>query len=530
IDEGITGCTCIPQGETCNNMDDNCNGLIDDGITRPCGTGVCQGIETCTAGVFGGCTAPPVGVETCNGLDDDCDGVADGFTDACSTLVGPFPVGDPRNNPGSNPGVSAGCVTEGPAICLCHPGTTTCPANGSGVFGACTGEIGPGIETCNALDDDCDGIVDEGTAGQDCSTNCGVGTTVCTNGVISCTTVTAPNDDTCDGNDDDCDGNIDEDYVSPGACGAGLVCNGMERCIGGSPTCVGDPINPNESCNCTDDDCDTIVDEDVTCPSGSTCTNCQCAFPCAGGEFPCPLGKRCDPNNFCVDDPCFGVDCPTIGNDARVCQNGTCVNVCSLATCTGGLLCLPSTGECVPDTCLAFPDKCTSTENCVNGVCVSNPCSGVTCATDQYCVEGTCHPSCAGVECAPDQRCELGACVADPCGKQCPNGQVCHDTTGECLPNPCVGVPCPIGQWCDPHGDGQCGDDPCVGTTCPGTGQVCLGGTCDDPVIPGAPDALVDEHITTGGGGGCSAGGDAGGLALVFGALALVRARRRRAS
>jgi len=530
IDEGITGCTCIPQGETCNNMNDDCDAFIDEGITRPCGTGVCQGIETCAAGVFGGCTAPPAGTEVCNGIDDDCDGLSDGFVEACSDLAGTFPAGDPRNNPGTAGGVSPGCLAEGPAICLCHPGTKTCPANGSGTFGACTGEVGPVMETCNALDDDCDGVVDEGTEGGDCSTNCGVGTRACMNGVPVCTTVTAPNDDTCDGNDDDCDMMIDEDYMSPGSCGMGLVCNGMERCIGGMPTCVGDPIQPNESCNCADDDCDTRVDEMTNCPTGSTCTNCQCAFPCAGGEFPCPLGKKCE-NNFCVEDTCFGVDCPPVGGAEQTCVNGACVTSCSLVTCTGGTRCQPSTGECVPDTCTAFPEKCAASENCIAGVCVANPCAGVMCPTDQYCVGGSCYDSCAGVECADDQRCVLGECTADPCGGTCPSGQVCNDATGVCQPNPCTGAPlCPVGQWCDPRDNGQCVDDPCVGTTCPGAGEVCIDGTCDDPV-PVGPDggAAEPEHITAGGGGGCATGGSSSGLLVGLALLALRRRKQVRA-
>ncbi|MCX5741329.1 MAG: MopE-related protein [Proteobacteria bacterium] len=532
IDEGITGCTCIPQGETCNNMDDNCNGLIDDGpITRPCGTGVCQGIETCSAGVFSGCTAPPSSTEVCDGLDNDCDGIKDGITQACSTMpANGFPVGDPRNNPGAHPAVAPSCLSEGPAVCICHPGNKTCPANGPGVFGACTGEVLPATELCNNLDDDCDGKVDETTGGQDCSTNCGIGTTACINGVITCNAVTAPNDDTCDGVDDDCDGMIDEDYVSPGACGNGVVCNGMERCVNGTPTCIGDPIG-NESCNCTDDDCDTKIDEGSTCPTGSTCTNCQCAFPCAGGEFPCPLGKRCDANNFCIEDPCFGIDCPPIGGVQRECvvtgNAGACADACANENCSGGLKCQPSSGQCVPDTCAAFPEKCTGAENCVNGACVSNPCAGVTCPNaGEYCVAGVCHGSCAGVDCASDQRCELGACVADPCGKQCPAGQVCHDSTGECLPNPCVGVPCPGGQWCDPHGDGGCTDDPCIGTTCPDPAQVCIGGTCDDPVTVTVDGG--EQHVTTGGGGGCSTTGDGGGLVLVGLGLGIALTRRRR--
>ncbi|MBA2699046.1 MAG: VWA domain-containing protein, partial [Nocardioidaceae bacterium] len=510
IDEGVTGCNCIPQGESCNNMDDDCDLAIDENLTRPCGTGVCQGVETCTGNnIWTGCTAPMSNPETCDGADQDCDGVADGFTEACSNLAGAFPLGDPRNNPGNTTcpagemcpptSVSPGCLIEGPALCLCHPGIKSCPVNGNGMFGDCTGELGPTLEVCNGLDDDCDGTVDEGTDGADCSTNCGTGATVCMNGTISCTSTTQPTDDTCDNNDDDCDGSIDEDYVSSGACGQGppaTVCMGVEQCVAGVETCVGEPVGV-ESCNCDDDDCDTRVDENVTCGGGASCISCQCAQPCQGGEFPCPSGKACS-NGFCIADPCFGMDCPPMGGVEQTCvvqgNDGVCVDSCSLVSCNSGLVCQPSSGDCLPDNCASFPEKCTADQNCVAGVCVSNPCANVDCPIAEYCSGGQCFGSCAGVECPDGQRCRMGTCQTDPCGEPCPFGQVCNDATGTCGTNPCKNVICQAGQWCDPNGDGQCADDPCVGTTCPDPAQQCRGGTCDDPVVAGN-DAGPEEYI-----------------------------------
>lgn len=49
-----------PQAmETCNNRDDDCDGVID-GLTRACNNSCGDGVETCTRGVWGGCTAPPI--------------------------------------------------------------------------------------------------------------------------------------------------------------------------------------------------------------------------------------------------------------------------------------------------------------------------------------------------------------------------------------------------------------------------------------------------------------------------------------
>ena len=46
-----------PQTETCNNKDDDCDGAIDEDLTRPCGNSFCPGSEICSAGVWGTCNA-----------------------------------------------------------------------------------------------------------------------------------------------------------------------------------------------------------------------------------------------------------------------------------------------------------------------------------------------------------------------------------------------------------------------------------------------------------------------------------------
>ncbi|RJR17767.1 MAG: hypothetical protein C4581_07325, partial [Nitrospiraceae bacterium] len=84
--------------EICNNLDDNCNGMIDENVTRPttCGMGVCSGstgVETCSAGIWGSNTCNPyAGVQiegppgdlTCmDNLDNDCDGSTDFADGGC---------------------------------------------------------------------------------------------------------------------------------------------------------------------------------------------------------------------------------------------------------------------------------------------------------------------------------------------------------------------------------------------------------------------------------------------------------------
>jgi MYXO-CTERM domain-containing protein len=86
---GISGatCACVPSAETCNGRDDDCDGRVDDGLTRDCYTGpagtrdrgVCRaGSQSCANGNWGACGGEVLPrAEVCNRADDDCDGRVD---------------------------------------------------------------------------------------------------------------------------------------------------------------------------------------------------------------------------------------------------------------------------------------------------------------------------------------------------------------------------------------------------------------------------------------------------------------------
>ncbi len=106
----------------------------------PCGPTVCLPQERCGPADDGG-------LGSGNGLDDDCDGQVD---EGCPCRQGAmrscFRGPSDRRNVGR-----------------CRDGMTTCGE--LGVWTDCVGDEGPVEEACNGLDDDCDGMVDEGLDG-----------------------------------------------------------------------------------------------------------------------------------------------------------------------------------------------------------------------------------------------------------------------------------------------------------------------------------------------------------------------------
>ncbi len=142
--------------EACNTVDDNCNGTVDEGVGVPLyrdsdGDGFGDPSMTMT-GCLGLLMGYVVDNTDCN---DRVMSIHPGAPDVCdATRVDDDCDGTPNNPPAGcmcNVGESRPCTARG----VCATGTEPCT---NGTFGSCSVAGTP--ETCNGLDDDCDGTVD----------------------------------------------------------------------------------------------------------------------------------------------------------------------------------------------------------------------------------------------------------------------------------------------------------------------------------------------------------------------------------
>lgn len=148
------------------------------------------------------------------------------------------------------------------------------------------------FEYCDGLDNDCDAETpdgnDEAGFGQQCTVGQGrcerSGERICDGAAIRCDAdpgEPAASDATCDGLDDDCDGEIDEDFVRTTTnCGQGLCADeGRTLCVRGDVLDTCEPgaagVENASAGTCgdgIDNDCDGEIDEAVDCDAEDDAT------------------------------------------------------------------------------------------------------------------------------------------------------------------------------------------------------------------------------------------------------------------
>jgi MYXO-CTERM domain-containing protein len=202
---------------------------------------------------------------------------------------------------------------------------------------------------------------------------CARGATRCQAGEIVCGPIQPASDERCNALDDDCNGLVDDGDL----CGENEICDRgvcIHVCGSGEFTCPGNQVC-REDGYCVDRDC-----LNVDCPPGQTCFAGQCVDPCTG--VVCPFEQECRAGR-CVD-PCTTLTC----GDGQVCKAGACVtscacsgcpnpaafictdpglcveNACQTATCPEGTHC--AGGDCVDDCEGAV---CPNGQSCVLGNC-----------------------------------------------------------------------------------------------------------------------------------------------------------------
>ncbi len=342
--------------------------------------------------------------EICDNLDNDCDG----FTDE-DFHIGEFcyvGIGECQSK-----GFYA-CQDESSSFCDAEPGQST-------------------EETCDNLDNDCDGFTDEDLLGC-CEINdtqeCGIDLGECEKGIQTCRQdgswgpcigAVDPINERCDTRDNDCDGSTDEVFddlnqecfAGVGECRTSgqVVCHVNEL----ETRCNAVPDQPSdELCDNLDNDCDTQTDEELTRVCGTNIGECQTGIQhCQVGEWL----EQCEGSIKSTDELCDDLD-----------------NDCDTETDEDfdvGDICFAGLGECQREGIIICIDEETSACNVVPGEPTDEVCDGLDNDCDTQIDEelsGCCEPNIVEVCGIDEGECQTGT-------KTCSGNRewgMCQDAVG----------------------------------------------------------------------------------------------------
>lgn len=451
--EAGNNCIATSSTETCDGIDNNCNGMTDEGLPMiTCGVGACSNtIYSCENGQTAVCTARAASAEICDGLDNNCNGQTDEAA-AINT--------DPAKPTCRTIGACAGAMPAcgGTARWYCNYNPSLAEVN------TMTRTLNTREAKCDGIDGDCDGMTDEdfrtGTTalGAACSSTQGA----CTlNGVYRCTANGAATEcsvrvmvgsDICDGIDNDCNGVTDDPSMIAND-PARPTCLTMGACAGSAPTCTAgtwdcsysadverDPMNRTRTvavetrCDNRDNNCNGITDADnpAYANKGQACNNSMLGECRRSGTFQCNTARDATACAFTNTTPpmsraelCNGLDddCNGATDEANPQGNQNCPTGMPGICAVGRTNCMNGTLQC-QQTVTARAEQCNNADDDCNGTTDDMvPGVGLSCPT-----------SFPGVCAAGRTRCDsaVPAIVCDPLITPGTRTEICDSMDNDC--------------------------------------------------------------------------------------------------
>lgn len=362
------------------------------------------------------------------------------------------------------------CAPVGERCCVDGDGDLY--GDGIGCLGIDCDESDPeinagGLETCDGLDEDCDGTIDEGDPSLLCPAGSHVASTRCAGGACQI--------DTCDPDYDDCNAiasdGCEVDIDTPSDCGGcGDACTlehvAVAGCDAGSCTIV--------TCEAGFGDCNGVASDGCEQPltSNSHCGGCAmlCAAPnstssCSTGT--CAIAS-CDRNwgdcdgrldNGCESPLTTNVDC---GACERICAPSSGTGDCSTGICRV-TTCSPGFEDCNASTADGCETSIRSLSNCgACGVPCAFPNGTASCAAGA-CTLTDCVPGFGNCDGITSNGCETRVNTLTSCGA-CGLACAPAHASGDCSSGSCGISSCDAG-WADCDGSVANGCETSLRTT-----------------------------------------------------------------